>query len=400
MIQKNRTIKSKLLLSYLSISIVTVALISTALFGFVYFKKTEVTIELATKLSQIMGTNLAASLSFDDKQSAKAILNSLAVDKTIEAAFIYDKNEKLFSAYLGHIDLEKASQKLKLLHKSSKYHDFNTIIVSSKISLDHETIGKLVLLYNTDEIKDTLKEIGLILLLISFLVLLIVSKIASTLQQKLTAPIYVLVNTMKDIIKDNNYTNTIQEKSDDEFQTVFDGFNLMLNTIQKDKTALEILANTDPLTGLYNRRHFYEIVNKFYEMSIRENRAANVLMFDIDKFKNVNDTYGHDVGDEILKDFAKTILKNIRKGDIFSRFGGEEFTLFLPNTNKENALLLAEKLRYSIDDLRSVQNIHFTVSIGVSEFFGDIDTTIKEADTALYKAKESGRNRVESYKNS
>ncbi len=395
---KNRTIKSKLLLSYLSISIITVTLISITLFGFVYFKKTDVTIDLATKLSKIMGTNLAASLSFDDKQSAKAILNSLAVDKTIKAAFIYDKNGKLFSVYLGHTDLNKASQTLRLLHNRAEYNDFDNIIVSSKISLDHETIGKLILLYNTDEIKDTLKHILLILLIISFVVVLIVYKIASTLQKSLTKPIYTLVDTMQDIIKDNNYTKTIQEKSDDEFQTVFDGFNKMLHTIQKDKTALEILANTDPLTGLSNRRHFYEIIEKYSAMSAREKNISSVLMFDIDHFKNVNDTYGHDIGDEILKDFAKTIVNNIRKGDLFARFGGEEFTLFLPHTNLENTLVLAEKLRYAIESLRSVQNIHFTVSIGVSEFFGKIDTTIKEADTALYRAKESGRNRVECHR--
>ena len=392
-----KTIKSKLLRSYLTISVITLLLITSVLFGFIYVKKTNASIDLATKLSKIMGTNLAASLSFDDVKSAKHILKSLQIDNTIEGAFVYDRSEKLFASHVNNINQEEAIKKLKLLHSKSVYNDMDNIIVSSKISLDNEIIGKLILLYNTDDIKNTLTQMLLILLIISVVILIIMLKIASILQERLTTPIYILVNTMKNILEHNNYTEIIDEKSDDEFQTVFDGFNTMLNTIQKNKSELENLANTDSLTGLYNRRHFYELVNPFLDMSKRENKISTIIMLDIDKFKNINDTYGHDVGDLILQDFAKVLSENIREGDIFARFGGEEFVVFLPNTNYENALIVAEKIRNTIESYRSIQNIKFTVSIGLCEFLADVDNAIKKSDIALYKAKENGRNRVECY---
>ena len=351
------TIKSKLFISYLTISVTTLFLIISVLFGFIYVKKINETIDSATKLSKIMGTNLAASLSFDDENSAKSVLKSLQIDNTIEAAFVYDRNEKLFSSHINAIKHEVAIKKLELLHNGFAYNDMDNIIVSSKISLDNESIGKLVLLYNTKDIKNTLKQMLLILFIVSIFIFIIILIIASRLQKRLTRPIYILVDTMKNILENNNYTKIIDEKSDDEFQTVFDGFNIMLNKIQKNKSELESLANTDSLTGLCNRRHFYELVNPFLNMSKRENKVSTILMLDIDKFKDVNDTYGHDVGDEILKDFAKVVLKNVRKGDIFARFGGEEFIVFLPHANYEHALIVAEKIRNSIETFKNVQNI-------------------------------------------
>ncbi|MFK5892795.1 MAG: diguanylate cyclase [Pseudomonadota bacterium] len=392
-----KTIKNKLLTSYLAITMITIVLIITVLHGFIYFKKTNATIDSATKLSKIMGVNLAASLSFDDKNSAENILKSLQIDNSIDAAFVYDRNDQLFISRTNNINQNEAIKKLDLLRNNSVYHDMNTIIVSSQISLDNETIGKLILIYNTDDVKFTLIEMLQIVLLISILIVLIMFKIASILQKRLTAPIYTLVNTMENILENNNYTKRIDEKSDDEFQTVFDGFNTMLNKIQKNKSELESLANIDALTGLYNRRYFFELVNQFLDMTKRENKISTILMLDIDNFKNINDTYGHNAGDLALQGFAKVLVENNRKGDAFARFGGEEFIVFLPNLNDDNAFLVAEKIRSSVETFRGVKHINFTVSIGLCEFHHNLDHAIKNADIALYKAKGNGRNRVERY---
>jgi len=159
---------------------------------------------------------------------------------------------------------------------------------------------------------------------------------------------------------------------------------------------LEGLANTDSLTGLFNRRHFFELVNPVLSLLTRKKNTSSLLMMDIDKFKNINDTFGHDTGDQVLKSFAKIILRIIRKSDICARYGGEEFLVFLPNTSIENALVLAEKLRRAIENYKGIQNIKFTVSIGVTSFLDEhIENAIKIADTALYSAKNNGRNKVE-----
>ena len=127
----------------------------------------------------------------------------------------------------------------------------------------------------------------------------------------------------------------------------------------------------------------------------RYNTPLSIIYFDIDHFKQINDTYGHKKGDFILKEVSKIILQNIRKTDIFGRWGGEEFIIILPFTDLENALILAEKLRKKIEE-HDFDGINITISFGVTELKIDdnADTLINRADEALYKAKNKGRNRV------
>ena len=120
-------------------------------------------------------------------------------------------------------------------------------------------------------------------------------------------------------------------------------------------------------------------------------------MIDLDKFKDVNDTHGHDVGDSVLKLFVEEIKNNIRESDIFIRYGGEEFVLLLPNTDLENAKVITEKLRKVIEDCNQINFLRFTISIGVAAFIAsedNLESILKKADEALYEAKNSGRNRV------
>ena len=116
-------------------------------------------------------------------------------------------------------------------------------------------------------------------------------------------------------------------------------------------------------------------------------------MMDIDHFKKVNDTYGHEFGDYVLKEFANVVKQNIRNSDIFARIGGEEFILILPHTSYESALKVAEKLRKAIEK-HDFKGKKITASFGVSEFEGDLQMAIEIADEALYEAKRNGRNQV------
>jgi len=164
--------------------------------------------------------------------------------------------------------------------------------------------------------------------------------------------------------------------------------------------SLKQLSIKDPLTGLYNRRFVEQALENITAGIIRRNTVLGVLMCDVDYFKKVNDEYGHDVGDEILKSIAKILRENVRKSDIVSRFGGEEFLILLVDIRKDEAEKIAEKLRKKVESTTfhtKIGPLKKTISIGVSEF--PIDSTgiwqvIKFADVALYKAKEMGRNRV------
>lgn len=123
-------------------------------------------------------------------------------------------------------------------------------------------------------------------------------------------------------------------------------------------------------------------------------------MLDIDKFKNINDTYGHDIGDTILKSVVDQVSAHIREEDILVRFGGEEFLLLLANTTLEEAFILSERISKTLANHTPIENVQVTVSIGLSQCHKDdtdIDMIVKRADTALYDAKASGRNKVMSH---
>lgn len=157
------------------------------------------------------------------------------------------------------------------------------------------------------------------------------------------------------------------------------------------------LAVRDELTGVYNRRYLMERISEETLRCVRSGSVFCICMIDIDFFKKVNDTYGHLVGDEILRAVASTASSALRQTDCFGRFGGEEFLMLLTDTPLEGAMTTAERVRYSIESLcfpEIDQRLRVTVSIGVAEHIRKTEpnATIKLADEALYRAKENGRN--------
>ena len=166
---------------------------------------------------------------------------------------------------------------------------------------------------------------------------------------------------------------------------------------------LKYQASTDPLTGLTNRRAFFDTCTKEIEHAIRYDTELSYLTIDIDKFKAINDTYGHPFGDEVIRSLAQQMTKNSRTTDYIGRIGGEEFAILMPATGLNSAFHIADRLRENIAKHKIIfenKVVQITVSIGLSHVRKqdrDIQTIIKRSDEALYEAKESGRNRVVCY---
>ncbi|MDH4945184.1 diguanylate cyclase [Sulfurimonas sp. C5] len=162
----------------------------------------------------------------------------------------------------------------------------------------------------------------------------------------------------------------------------------------------EVLASVDPLTKLYNRYKFKQLFNSSLETMLQRAGVMSLVLLDIDYFKKVNDTYGHNIGDNVLKTVAEVLENEVREIDMVGRWGGEEFVVLLPTVSIENAVLIAEKLRVKLAsfDIEVVGNI--TASFGVTEINNKIflEDAIAKADEALYKAKSEGRNKVVAYK--
>ncbi|WP_430460205.1 diguanylate cyclase [Thalassolituus sp. LLYu03] len=173
--------------------------------------------------------------------------------------------------------------------------------------------------------------------------------------------------------------------------------------LRKAMDDLHHAANTDPLTLIANRRHFFEVAGVELARAQRYHHPLSLLLLDIDHFKNINDQYGHHAGDQVLKFFAAFYRDNLRKVDFIARFGGEEFVVLLPETGLSEAAMLADRLRSRLADERIYtmpedKSLTITVSTGVSLFEGagdTIQTLLSRADEALYRAKRQGRNRCE-----
>ena len=170
--------------------------------------------------------------------------------------------------------------------------------------------------------------------------------------------------------------------------------------LKKSEERYRLLSQTDDLTQLYNSRHFYERIQREVERSARYQRPLSLLLIDADHFKQVNDTYGHQEGDRVLQQLARTIESCLRGSDSAYRYGGEEFVVLMPESGAEGAMVVAERLRQQFADLEMLsaagQTFHCTISIGLTEFQpSDTPTSlIKRTDMAAYEAKKRGRNRV------
>lgn len=183
----------------------------------------------------------------------------------------------------------------------------------------------------------------------------------------------------------------------DLFKSLINDYVKLAKRLEDNLEHVTYLSETDNLTKAYNRLKFNEVVKVEIIRSRRYKVDLSLIMFDIDFFKKINDTYGHDLGDLVLIEISKSVKKLMREIDIFCRWGGEEFMILLPNTSLKFAVLVAERIRKSIynliiGDIKKVSCSFGVVSFDLEE---DLDTFVKRVDNKLFTAKNNGRNRVE-----
>lgn len=221
-------------------------------------------------------------------------------------------------------------------------------------------------------------------------------------------------------IADGNFDVRVQINRRDEIGALGRAFNAMAESIQEkiqklseqmkviyiSKEKIERMAITDELTGLYNRRQLFKQLEIEVKRSIRYNDPLGFIMIDVDYFKNVNDTYGHQAGDTVLKEIATSISKSCREVDFVARYGGEEFAVIASSADSKKSHLIAERIRSAVEKRRircsGGIEIAVTISLGLVSFGREelkriekLDLLVNAADEALYRAKESGRNRTE-----
>jgi len=284
-----------------------------------------------------------------------------------------------------------------------------SIMDSIRYQLDlFEKEEQKLLKQRENKFNDSLFYMRFVFLSITILLILVSIFFGILVHKHLVIPIV----TLDDIMSKTKDSGKLPQNNIDsndikitEIKNLTKSFFSMANKIETFTTELNISKNeaiqksiTDPLTSLYNREYMNIQLTRLISKSKRDNSNLTLLLIDIDFFKKVNDTYGHLVGDIVLKEIANILKVNIRDTDMTVRYGGEEFIIILPDTNKISAINLANKLNKIISAIifKELENKNITISIGVSTYIKDdtIDSLIKRADDGLYQAKATGRDKV------
>ena len=234
-----------------------------------------------------------------------------------------------------------------------------------------------------------------LLTLIGLIAMVLLSSFA--IKKSVIKPLLKLTNHIRGIGDSEDLSKTLQILKDDEIGMLTREFNYMTKELYKKTEELKKLANIDYLTQMYNRGHIMKILENETDRSVRYKHSISILMLDIDYFRIINDSYGHSVGDVVLRRISSELKVTIRSSDIVGRYGGEEFIVILLEQDLGKSKIVAEKIRKRIEELEWKDNgMKTTISIGIAEYRGQtLEELIDEADKKLYEAKYNGRNRVE-----
>ena len=294
------------------------------------------------------------------------------------------------------------------------------------------TLISAVVFYFAGDINGEARIIARFITIAALLIVIVFLPVVIIVARKISYPLEVLAQGADEISR-GNFGFTLDLSANHEIDTLALSFNRMsvkmkdqrevllrqisLLEAQKQEIAtqneelaeanarLEQIAITDQLTGAYNRRYIMREIEQELSRSVRHNLPISITMIDIDNFKDINDTHGHQVGDEVLKEVVQVLSSSIRTSDLLGRYGGEEFIIIAPLTGQQEALILAERLRDTVSKWpfeTTYGFIKLTISLGVATYDGKTETCqsaileqlLAQADTELYKAKAAGRNCV------
>ncbi|MFT5660151.1 MAG: diguanylate cyclase (GGDEF)-like protein [Sulfurimonas sp.] len=429
------SIKYKFILAILSIVFLVVGLFT---YSSIKEQKRILNFELEKRV-KLMQNNLIQNATYTMAYYKNEIENDLASMNISHIQILFTqlvKRENIdgisLSNNLQSVHIFEGIASKKDVNKLSFEETQTHIIVSSPITLSSKW-GNLNILYSlkelNDEIENAQKDIQNFIderirdaFFSAVLFSILFGALSYTLAIKITTPILLLTKRADQIAngKLEDTKEILHINSNDEVGLLTKSFMQMSQKLQKSynelKTLnetlekkvqertheLQLLAVTDPLTQLYNRRYFTSASNDVLSIAKRKQENLSLIMIDIDKFKNINDTYGHKIGDDVLMEFANILKNTQRKSDITCRFGGEEFVILLPTTDIEAATKVAQKLRTKTENfsiaLKNNKSVKCTISLGVScvdlENEVNIELALQRADNALYEAKNGGRNCV------
>ena len=355
-----------------------------------------------SKIDLLISSSQSALL-FNDKQSATVQLSSLKNFTPTRYAQIYDANMELFAEYKPsgqHIDTPLEQLNTGLIFQEQ------AIYLSKAVSLAEENLGLIVISASTNSL-NIQKQRYLIIIGTALLASLALAYLLNwTLQRKLTAPISELISLVGYVAKNEKYHKRLKNERDDEIGDLILGVNTMLDTIETHEMQLYNRAHYDELTQLPNRHLLMERLSHSIKVADRNQSEIALLFLDLDRFKIINDSLGHRIGDELLLMVADKLAKVLRSSDSVSRWGGDEFVLLLEDIeNTEDINVIVEKIISELakPTVVSGHRLHISTSIGIARFpqdGKDCQSLLKHADISMYHAKDQGAGKYCYFKSS
>ncbi len=388
------SIQRKLVIIITSISLVTLLLAASLFTLFQLREYRQSMLDNMTSLARITAENVQASIMFDNVEDADKVLAEFKNDPRIVAAAIYTVEKKVFSSFrptdevvpdISNFHL----QDNKYRFEGGRLHLYQPMSFQS----GDEPIGYIYLIVSLESVYQQLSQNILVTIIIVLLSLLFTIILTSRLQKIISAPILELSRTTNTIKNEKDYTIRVEQDDYLEIEQLSDGFNSMLEEIQKRDENLQRLATYDSLTGIANRKYFTDILNQAIARGTRNSQRHAILFMDLDRFKHINDSFGHSVGDELIVQVACRLETIFRDEDTIARFGGDEFTFLCEDIKtshqvRDVAERITEVLRepFLLHDHRVV----ISPSIGIAIFPDhgkSAEDLIKKSDTAMYRAK-------------
>ncbi|NOQ42134.1 MAG: EAL domain-containing protein, partial [Desulfuromusa sp.] len=358
-------------------------------------------------LSRGISENCTAAMIFNDQQSATMTLKTLAGQQHIIGAKLFNKKQEVFADFYRDIAKDPKIDELKtatVLRQGYIFYPayldvFEPIIYEGKI------LGQLMLRTDFSKVNGSLIHYLWVGLPAFVIYSLLTFLLANILQRVISEPIRSLAVSIRTVLEEKNYSYRVHKTSCDELGSLFDGFNGILseieirdNELQKTEDRLGHLAHHDPLTKLANRLLFHDRLEHSLARAKRMKSRLAILFIDLDRFKTINDSLGHDIGDKVLCAVANRLRPLVREADTLARFGGDEFVIILEQLRKKEDVgrYVQKLLRELIQTIRiSDQDLHVTASVGISIYPDngeDADSLMQAADIAMYKAKAKGSN--------
>jgi diguanylate cyclase (GGDEF)-like protein len=356
-----------------------------------------------TTLADVVGQNSTAALNFNDPPAAKDVLEALRAEPPVVYACLYDLSGSLFTEY------RRARQEQSCPPRQSEIRatqaDFLSVV--RPVRRRGETVGALLVCSDLQNLERRWRQLLRMAFLLAMAALAVGTITGSVLQRRIAKPVLELARAMKRVTEEHNLETRIVVTGKDEIGQLSRGFNSMVSQLarreaekKKAETRLQYQALNDELTGLPNRRLFSDRLTQTLIRAEREKGLVALLYIDLDGFKLVNDSLGHAIGDQLLKQVGSRLNARVRASDTLARLGGDEFSVVLNRVHeREEAALVASGILAMLADPFSIGTHEITIgaSVGISIFpesATQAEDLLKQADAAMYAAKRNGKNQV------